>query len=270
LRTEHLDQQTVSLSSDTLAVLEHASSATVRLFDAAQGQQQGEPFSHALEVRSLALSQAGTAAGRQLALIDRNRDLHLLDCTSRAAVKLASMVEAAVWHDASDMLVAVADDKLLVWHCPAAAFIDPDLLPATRVGAALRWAGLPTQRARVADWLEASLAAYSVTLTAPPPLSAAPPTGGLQVAREDAAELGKGAQVAAFSGARCLLKRRDGAQVALAVAPHPAALHGMVRLGQWDAATRLCRCAAACAAAPPQPPHPPPTPPPQTPCPAAE
>jgi hypothetical protein len=50
--------------------------------------------------------------------------------------------------------------------------------------------------------------------------------------------------VVGFSGARCLLKRRDGAQVVLAVAPHPAALHEMVRAGQWDAATRLCRCAA--------------------------
>jgi intraflagellar transport protein 80 len=193
LRIEFLDQQTVSLSSDTLAVLEHAGSCALRFFDSAQGRQLGEPFSHSLEVRAVALSQAGTAASRQLAFIDSNRDLHLLDVGSRAVVKLASMVDSAVWHDTSNMLAAVADDKLLVWHCPAAAFIDPDLLPATRV------------------------------------------------MRDDAAELGKGAQVVVFTGARCLLKRRDGAQVALAVAPYPASLHELVRTGQWDGATRLCR-----------------------------
>lgn len=48
-------------------------------------------------------------------------------------VKLASNVSGLpVWHDASPMLAAVVDGQLVVWFHPAAAFVDRDLLDATK------------------------------------------------------------------------------------------------------------------------------------------
>ena len=42
------------------------------------------------------------------------------------------MVDSALWHESSNMLAAMMDRKLVVWSHPAAAYIDRDLLPATK------------------------------------------------------------------------------------------------------------------------------------------
>ncbi len=42
------------------------------------------------------------------------------------------MVDTAMWNDSTDILAAVSDSKLTVWYCPAAAFIDKDLINYTR------------------------------------------------------------------------------------------------------------------------------------------
>ncbi len=53
----------MSLSNDTVAVLDTSvtagpgAGATLRFFDTAQGRPLGEPFSHTLEIKELALSQ---------------------------------------------------------------------------------------------------------------------------------------------------------------------------------------------------------------------
>lgn len=131
-RTEFLNSQMVSVSNDTLAVLDHGNRAIVRMFDTAQGRPIGEPFTHGLPISEIALSQAGTAADRQLLFIDANRDLHLLRVMKREASKLAGMVDSAAWHDATPMLAAMVDQRLTIWQYPAAAVVDRDLLAATR------------------------------------------------------------------------------------------------------------------------------------------
>jgi hypothetical protein len=61
----------LSLSNDTLAVVDAGApgaGSTVRFFDAAQGRPIGEPFSHSLDVKEIALSQAseeGKEGGRE-------------------------------------------------------------------------------------------------------------------------------------------------------------------------------------------------------------
>jgi hypothetical protein len=51
----------------------------------------------------------------------------------RRLVKLASNVSSPpVWHDTAPMLAAVVDGQLVVWYHPAAAFMDQQLLQATR------------------------------------------------------------------------------------------------------------------------------------------
>lgn len=48
-------------------------------------------------------------------------------------VRLAGNVSSpAVWHDTAPMLAAVVDGQLVVWYHPGAAFVDHQLLQATR------------------------------------------------------------------------------------------------------------------------------------------
>jgi hypothetical protein len=105
------------------------------------------------------LLQFGNANDRLLALLDSNGDLYMLkplaqgtSSTSAATsptkaaaggqgqqqqqqrmVKLASNVSGQpVWHDAAPMLAAVVDGQLVVWYHPASAFVDRELLEATK------------------------------------------------------------------------------------------------------------------------------------------
>jgi hypothetical protein len=51
----------------------------------------------------------------------------------RRLVKLATNVTSPpVWHDAAPMLAAVVDGQLVVWYYPGAAYVDQQLLQATR------------------------------------------------------------------------------------------------------------------------------------------
>lgn len=45
-----------------------------------------------------------------------------------ALFKLASMVESIMWNEVADILVAVADRRLVVWYYPHAPTVDKDLL----------------------------------------------------------------------------------------------------------------------------------------------
>lgn len=47
---------------------------------------------------------------------------------------LSSIQVASVkWNDYSEILVAIADGKLVVWYYPSVVFIDRDLLPKTKI-----------------------------------------------------------------------------------------------------------------------------------------
>lgn len=118
LRTELLNAQMVALSNDTVAVLDQSAAgqvagAAVRFFDAAQGKPIGDMFAHSLEIKEIALSQAGNINERQLIFIDRNRDLYLMPVMKRAVAKLGAMVDSARWHDATGMLAAIVDQRLV-------------------------------------------------------------------------------------------------------------------------------------------------------------
>lgn len=60
LRPELLNRDMLSLSNDTIAVLDAGQAtngSTVRFFDTAQGRPIGEPFTHSLEIKEISLSQ---------------------------------------------------------------------------------------------------------------------------------------------------------------------------------------------------------------------
>lgn len=134
LRTELLNAQMISLSNDAVAVLDQAAqgAATVRFFDTAQGRPLGDAFTHNLEIKEVALSQAGTINDRMAIFIDRNRDLYLMPLMKRNPAKMASMCDSARWHDATPMLAAAIDQRLVVWYYPNEVYVDKDLLAKTR------------------------------------------------------------------------------------------------------------------------------------------
>lgn len=93
--------------------------------------------------------QFGTASDRLLALVDSNGDLYItkvLISSNRVNSKAASAAAAgqqilklatnvcgsAVWHNSAPMLAAMVDGQLAVWYHPGAAFVDRDLLGATK------------------------------------------------------------------------------------------------------------------------------------------
>ena len=73
----------------------------------------GEPYTHSIEVREVALSQVGTLNDRHLILVDASRDLFIVSVVRRSVAKLGSMVDSAVWHTTTPVLAAIADEKLV-------------------------------------------------------------------------------------------------------------------------------------------------------------
>ncbi|CAL8086530.1 unnamed protein product [Calicophoron daubneyi] len=137
LRTDLLHPEALTISNDALAVKNKADGRAIYLFETATGKTLGDekPVIHTTEVIRIGLDQCGNPLDRRLALIDRNKDLYLMSIrvfgTARKLVKLSTSVTSFVWAETSNLLAAVANDKVSVWFYPNIAFIDSDLLSMT-------------------------------------------------------------------------------------------------------------------------------------------
>ncbi|KAK9814722.1 hypothetical protein WJX72_010508 [[Myrmecia] bisecta] len=132
LRTEFLSKQLLSLSNDTLAIVDKTDGKTIRFFDTAQGKPSGDVLVHSMDIAEVALSQNGIAPDRKVVFVDRNRDLYVRRVSKGGAlVKLAPMVESAVWHDTAEMLATMTDQKLVIWYYVNVVFVDRDLIAST-------------------------------------------------------------------------------------------------------------------------------------------
>mmetsp|Transcript_5483 Transcript_5483/g.19072 ORF Transcript_5483/g.19072 Transcript_5483/m.19072 type:complete len:763 (-) Transcript_5483:1656-3944(-) len=132
LRTEFLDEASVSLSSDCLCLIDSTDSKCIRFFDTSQGKPVGEPLKHTAEVVMVGLNQQGSSNDRKVVFVDRNRDLFISPVQGHAPFKLGTMVDSFVWHEEADMLAAMIDQKLVVWYYPNTVYVDKDLLPTTK------------------------------------------------------------------------------------------------------------------------------------------
>lgn len=135
IRTEFLNYQSVSLSPDMVVIKDTFDPKAVKVFEAMTGRIVSDiSIQHHMEIMEVCLNQFGPQAERKCALIDRNRDLYLCSVSNKAQMyKLATMVASVKWNDYSEILVAIADGKLVVWYYPSVVFIDRDLLPKTKV-----------------------------------------------------------------------------------------------------------------------------------------
>lgn len=193
LRTEFLNRHTLSLSRDSLCLVDPNELKQIRVFDATSGRPIGNHIDHKLEIVSISLNQQGTGADRKIAILDKNKDLYLVKAVAPDRMeKLGGMVETFMWNDVTDMLVALIDGKLTVFLYPNVVFVDKDLLPQT----------LLTKTCN---------------------------------------EAGKYAQITAFYGSHCLIRKADGADLAVMTAPYAVMLYQQHEKSLWDQAIRLCR-----------------------------
>lgn len=70
--------------------------------------------------------------GRQLVLVDKNRDMFITPLVKADLKKLGTMVETFSWNADTDLLVAMMDYKFVVWYYPNVVFVDEDIAPLTR------------------------------------------------------------------------------------------------------------------------------------------
>mmetsp|Transcript_35722 Transcript_35722/g.63833 ORF Transcript_35722/g.63833 Transcript_35722/m.63833 type:complete len:770 (-) Transcript_35722:267-2576(-) len=135
IRTEFLNYQSVSLSPDTVVIKDTFDPKSIKVFEAMTGKLATDiSIQHHMEIMEICLNQFGPQSERKAAIIDRNRDLYLCSVSQKSQMyKLATMVASVKWNDTSEILVAIADGKLVVWYYPSVVFIDRDLLPKTKI-----------------------------------------------------------------------------------------------------------------------------------------
>ncbi|KAM4771325.1 intraflagellar transport protein 80 homolog [Rhinophrynus dorsalis] len=137
MRTDILNEQTVSLSNDTIAVKDKADEKSIYLFDALSGKPlgDGKPLTHKLEIVQIALDQGGPANERKIAFIDKNRDLYISPVRKfgkeQRSVRIGTMVHTLAWSDVSNILCGLQEHRVLVWYYPNVVYVDKDLLATT-------------------------------------------------------------------------------------------------------------------------------------------
>ena len=210
LRGEFITDQTVSVSSDTLAVRDNNDEKSmflvvnmrltllkcvdVYLFDVKTGKMIGEgPLKHSMEIAEISLNKQNLGNGRLLALVDKNRDLFLTKIAKLSLHKLGAIIEAFAWNDENDLLVTIMDTKFVVWYYPTAIFIDEEVAPLAKH-------------------------------------------------ERDGSSFGRNVQITNFSGTHCILRRADGALVHVSnISPYAGMLQEFSKKKQWEQAIRLCR-----------------------------
>lgn len=203
LRSEYLTKDMVSLSPDTLAVVDSNDGKIIQVLDSSSGRAIGK-IVHNAEVVAVQLNQHNLGPQeRLLAYCDRNRDLYVTLLHAPGSIqqggnltpptfKLGSHVESFIFNDETNVLVGLADGSLKFWYQPDVAFADRDLLPLT-------------------------------------------------ASSSDAAEYGRSAQILAYTGNRVSVRKVDGSILFKASPADIPMLYELTRAGRWDESVRLCR-----------------------------
>ncbi|XP_078522985.1 intraflagellar transport protein 80 homolog [Lissotriton helveticus] len=137
MRADILNSQTVTLSSDTIAIKDKSDEKLIYVFEALSGKPHGDgkPLTHKIEVVEIALDQKGPANERKIAYIDKNRDLYISPVRrfgkEQRVVKIGTMVLTLAWNDTANILCGLQDNHFTVWYYPNVVYVDKDLLLKT-------------------------------------------------------------------------------------------------------------------------------------------
>lgn len=141
MRGDFITPSTISLSRDVLAVKDHSNEKSktdllildVYLFEVISGRMICDsPVTHSIDISELFLNKQNSCAGRQLVIIDKNRDLYITKTSKILLSKLGNMAETCRWNDETDSFSAIVDSKFVIWYYPSAVFVDEDIAPLTR------------------------------------------------------------------------------------------------------------------------------------------
>lgn len=102
--------------------------------DLSNGKQLDTKIQHSTDILEICVNQHGLPTQRKIIFIDKNHDLYISPIHKPKLIKLASMVQSAMWNDRTDMLAAIIDGNFTVWLYPAAVFFDKDLIALTKTG----------------------------------------------------------------------------------------------------------------------------------------
>ena len=127
-----LSPDAVSLSPDTVAVVDPSNGAKVLLFDTGSGRALDEVIVSSRPIAKVALSQTGSPSERKVVFVDTAGELWIASVVAPEPVRLATMVSAVAWSETGDMLVAYSDSSLVTWYYPAVAFLASSLVDATK------------------------------------------------------------------------------------------------------------------------------------------
>ncbi|KAK6619099.1 hypothetical protein RUM44_003481 [Polyplax serrata] len=133
LQIDTIDSTGISLSGDTLAILDQNDDKCIHLLDISSSRQATSlaPVQHVLGVMSAALNQSQGTQERQLAFTDRNRDAYICFVYGheyRKISKLGVMIQTLSWNPEVNMLAGLQDSTLTIWLYPTALYIDKQLL----------------------------------------------------------------------------------------------------------------------------------------------
>ncbi|GLV42372.1 Outer segment 5 [Carabus blaptoides fortunei] len=133
MNPENLSRLQISLSSDTLAVCDQTEHKSVYIFELGGNrsmQESTNSMQHHTPITQVALSQAGPSSERQLALVDKNKDLYMASVrgTQKIFSKLGGQVQSLYWNTDYNILAAIQDVRLVVWYTPGAAYFSQQLL----------------------------------------------------------------------------------------------------------------------------------------------
>jgi len=217
LRIEFLTKDMISLSSDTLVIIDCVDSRYIHIFDVTSGRNLGKfmnTLSPSTEIISVKLNQLnyGTQE-RYLVFLDKNHDLFIAQLYATANTftggqqtgnnntagilnvpiyKLYSHVESFSFNDENNTLITLADSKIIFWYHPEVAFIDRDLLSST-----------------------------TSTL--------------------DATDYGRNAQIISYTSNRVSVRKIDGSVVYIGSTPELPLLDDLIRQNKWEESRKLCR-----------------------------
>lgn len=79
---------------------------------------------HSMPILQLQLDQWGPITTRNLALLDKSRDLYIIPVrtNTKAFSKLGRKIESYQWNSEENIIAAIQDAQLVVWYCPTASF----------------------------------------------------------------------------------------------------------------------------------------------------
>ncbi|XP_076269721.1 intraflagellar transport protein Oseg5 [Rhynchophorus ferrugineus] len=127
MRLDYLRSALISFSNDALAVRDANDPKLIHIIDLSNNRYTNESsiaVQHTATVVQISLDQQGPPTCRTLAILDKSKDLHIVQVksASRCFSKLGRKIDSFKWNSTINILAAIQDAQLIVWYCPSAAF----------------------------------------------------------------------------------------------------------------------------------------------------